>query len=82
MKEKIEVLFLIISSIVVGLTLGILLGVVCWLKFPHQIYINARAHLARNRIIKSQNKIKELREQNDIWERHINRMKEKKSYDN
>ena len=48
-----------------------------------QVYVQARTQLALKRIEKAKAAIKEMEEQDqDIWEKHINRMEEKKSYDN
>ena len=80
MKEKFQNFILIIASILIGIPLGIVVGLICWLKFPFQIYWQARANLARNRIRQAEEQLREYGEE-DIWEKHIQRM-EKKSYDN
>jgi len=83
MKENLENFFIAIFSILVGLPLGIFVGIICWLKFPFQVYYQARATLALQRIHRAQQQIKQLQdEEKGIWERHIDRMEEKKSYDN
>ena len=83
MKENLENFFTAIISILIGLPLGIFVGIFCWLKFPFQVYYQARATLALQRIHRAQQQIKQLQdEEKDIWERHIDRMEEKKSYDN
>lgn len=83
MREKFENFFVLIGAILVGIPLGLFVGIVCWFKFPAQVYIEARTNLALQRINKAREKIKELEEQDqDVWERHAQRMEEKKSYDN
>ena len=83
MRENFENFFAAIASILIGLPLGIFVGIICWIKFPFQIYYQARATLALQRIHRAQQQIKQLQdEEKDIWERHIDRMEEKKSYDN
>ena len=81
MKEKIQNFILVIASILIGIPLGIVVGLICWLKFPFQIYWQARANLAKNRVQAAQEQLKEY-DIEDIWEKHIERMQEKKSYDN
>jgi len=81
MKEKLANIFIIVGSIFIGIPLGLIVGLVCWFKFPFQIYYQARANLALQRINKAKEKLKEY-EDIDIWERHAQRMEEKKSYDN
>lgn len=81
MKEKFENFFVLIAAIIVGIPLGLFVGIVCWFKFPFQVYVQARANLALQRIQRAKEKLKEY-EDIDIWERHAQRMEEKKSYDN
>lgn len=81
MREKFENFFVIIGSIVLGIPLGIVVGLVCWFKFPFQIYGAARANLAKNRVQAAQEQLREYKT-GDIWENHIKKMEEKKSYDN
>jgi len=81
MKEKFENFFVLIGAIIVGIPLGLFVGIVCWFKFPFQVYVQARANLALQRIQRAKEKLKEY-EDIDIWERHAQRMEEKKSYDN
>jgi hypothetical protein len=81
MKLFFEEIFIFVGSIVVGIPLGLIAGIVCWFKFPFQVYVQARANLALQRINKAKEKLKEY-EDIDIWERHAQRMEEKKSYDN
>jgi len=83
MREHFENFFVAIGSILIGIPIGFFVGIVCWFKFPFQIYYQARANLAIQRIHRAEQQIKQLQEEDqDIWERHINRMEEKKSYDN
>ena len=81
MREKFENCLIIIGSIVVVISLGVVVGLICWFKFPFQIYWSARANLALQRVERAKVKIKEY-ETGDIWEKHIQKMEEKKSYDN
>jgi len=81
MKEKIQNFILIIASILIGIPLGIVVGLICWFKFPFQIYWQARANLAENRIRKAKEQLKEYGKE-DIWEKHLQRMEEKNNYDN
>jgi hypothetical protein len=81
MKEKIQNFILFICSILIGIPLGIVVGLICWLKFPFQIYWQARANLAKNRIMAAQEQLREY-EKEDIWEKHLQRMEEKNNYDN
>jgi len=83
MIEKAEEFFIFIGAILIGVPLGLFIGIICWFKFPLQVYVQARTQLALKRIEKAKAAIKEMEEQDqDIWEKHINRMQEKKSYDN
>jgi len=81
MREKFENCLIIIGSIVIGIPLGIIVGLVCWFKFPFQIYWAARANLSLQRIERAKEGIKK-HETVDIWENHMKKMEEKKSYDN
>jgi len=80
-KNKFESFFVLTGVILVGIPIGLFVGIVCWFKFPFQVYVQARANLALQRINKAKEKLKEY-EDIDIWERHAQRMEEKKSYDN
>ena len=73
MKEKIQNFILVIASILIGIPLGIVVGLICWLKFPFQIYWQARANLAKNRVQAAQEQLKEY-DIEDIWEKHIQKM--------
>ena len=81
MKEKLENIFIIVGSIVIGIPLGLIVGLVCWFKFPFQIYYQARADLALKRISRAELELKKY-ESEDIWEKHIERMEKRKNYDN
>lgn len=82
MKNFLEELQLIIGSIAIGIPLGFITGLICWLKFPFVLYTNARAKLAMRRIQEAKAFLEKHNQPKDIWERHIKRMKEKNSYDN
>jgi hypothetical protein len=81
MTHKFQNFMILIGSILIGIPLGIVVGLICWFKFPFQIYWQARANLAKNRIQAAEEQLREY-ETGDIWEKHIERMQEKKSYDN
>ncbi len=81
MKEKLEHIFIIVGSIFIGIPLGLIVGLVCWFKFPFQVYYQARADLALKRIKRAEQELQKYNSEN-IWERHIKRIEEKKSYDN
>jgi|TARA_R110000772_G_scaffold46106_3_gene105335 hypothetical protein len=75
MREKIENFIALIGSIVVGVPLGIVVGLICWFKFPFQIYHQALANLDLQRAERAKEKA-------DIWGKHAQRMEERKNYDN
>tara|TARA_B100001093_G_scaffold429642_1_gene424990 strand:+ start:4217 stop:4456 length:240 start_codon:yes stop_codon:yes gene_type:complete len=77
MRQAFQNLVLIISSIIIGATLGVVVGLICWLRFPFQIYTQAKINLAENRIRKAREQLKEYGKE-DIWEKHLQRMEEKK----
>ena len=82
MTEKIQNFILLIASIIIGIPLGVVVGLICWFKFPFQIYWQARANLDLQRVERVKEKIK-LYEEEDVWERHQQRMEEKNNnYDN
>lgn len=81
MKTFFEEFFILIASIVVGIPLGFFVGIICWFKFPLQIYQEARANLAIKRIKKAKESLGQLQVE-DIWEKHIRRIEEKKNYEN
>ena len=81
MKEKFENIFIIVGSIFIGIPLGLIVGLVCWLKFPFQIYYQARVNLSLKRINRAKQEAERYNSE-DIWEKHIKRIEEKKSYDN
>jgi len=85
MKKLFEDLFLIVGSILVGIPIGLIVGLICWFKFPRQVYVEARKKVALRRIAEAEEYLRQHGKENvveDIWEKHINRMEEKKSYDN
>lgn len=85
MKRIFENTFIVVGSILVGIPLGLVVGLVCWFKFPYQVYIEARRKLALRRIAEAEEFLRNYGKEDvveDIWEKHINRMQEKKSYDN
>ncbi len=85
MKGFFEELFIFVGSIVIGIPLGLIVGLICWFKFPYQVYAEARSKLAIRRIQRAEEFIEKYKKDNStegMWERHIQRMEEKKSYDN
>jgi hypothetical protein len=85
MKGFFEELFIFVGSIVVGIPLGLIVGLICWFRFPFQVYVEARSKLAIKRIQRAQDFIEQYKKDNSnegMWERHIQRIKEKESYDN
>lgn len=85
MIYKIQELIIFLSSIVIGIPLGLIVGLICWFKFPFQIYWEARSKLAQIRIEKAEQLIEQYKKDNSnegMWERHIERIKSKKNYDN
>jgi len=86
MKHKIEELIILLGSIVIGVPLGLIVGLICWFKFPFQIYWEARSKLAQSRIEKAEQLIAQYEKDNSnegMWERHIERIKLKENnYDN
>ena len=81
MRQAFQNLILIISSILIGIPLGVVVGLICWLRFPFQIYHQSKINLAMHKIRKAREQLKEYGEE-DIWEKHIQRMQEKNNYDN
>lgn len=85
MKRKIEELIILLGSIVIGIPLGLIVGLICWFKFPFQVYWEARSKLAQSRIEKAERLIKQYEKDNSsegMWDRHIERIKSKQNYDN
>jgi hypothetical protein len=86
MKRKIEELIILLGSIVIGVPLGLIVGLVCWFKFPFEIYTTARIDLAKRRVREAEELIKEYEKENSsegMWDRHIERIKSKENnYDN
>jgi hypothetical protein len=85
MKHKIQELIILLGSIVIGVPLGLIVGLICWFKFPFQIYWEARSKLTQSRIEKAEQLIAQYEKDNSnegMWERHIERIKSKQNYDN
>ena len=85
MKRLFENLAIIISSIVIGVPLGLIVGIICWFKFPFQVYNGVRIELTNKRIEQAKELIKQHKKESSVegmWDRHINRMEEKKNYYN
>jgi hypothetical protein len=85
MKTLFEETFIVVGSILIGIPLGFFVGLYCWLRFPLSIYREARVNLAIKRIQEAKDFLEEHgqgKKSQDIWEKHIKRMEEKKSYDN
>ena len=85
MIYKIQELIIFLSSIVIGIPLGLIVGLICWFKFPFQIYWEARSKLAESRIEKAKQLIEQYEKDNSnegMWDRHIERIKSKENYDN
>jgi len=85
MKILFENIFIIVGSILVGIPMGLIVGLVCWIKFPYQVYIEARRKVALRRIEEAEEYLRQHGREDvveDIWEKHIHRMEQKNSYDN
>lgn len=86
MMYKIQELIIFLGAIVIGVPLGLIVGLVCWFKFPFQVYWEARSKLARSRIEKAERLIKQYENENSsdaMWDRHIERIKsQENNYDN
>tara|TARA_B100001057_G_scaffold168915_1_gene169708 strand:+ start:1324 stop:1581 length:258 start_codon:yes stop_codon:yes gene_type:complete len=85
MIYKIQELIIFLSAIAIGIPLGLIVGLICWFKFPFQIYWEARSKLAQIRIEKAEQLIEQYKKDNSnegMWERHIERIKSKENYDN
>lgn len=80
-KDFFEEIFALVGSIIVGIPVGLIVGIICWFKFPFQVYREARSNLAIKRIQEAKESLIELKPK-DIWEKHIKRMEEKQPYDN
>ena len=46
MMYKIQELIILLGAIVIGVPLGLIVGLVCWFKFPFQVYAAARINFA------------------------------------
>ena len=85
MKGIFENFTILIGSIIIGIPLGFIVGLVCWFRLPFQVYVEARSKLAIKRIQRAEEFIEQYKKDNSnegMWERHIQRIKEKESYDN
>lgn len=86
MMYKIQELIILLGAIVIGVPLGLIVGLVCWFKFPFQVYWEARSKLAQSRIEKAEQLIKQYENENSsdaMWDRHIERIKsQENNYDN
>lgn len=86
MKRLFENLTILIGSIIIGIPLGFLVGMICWFRFPYQVYLESRAKLARRRLDEAREFVEQYEKESSVegmWERHIERIKNKKqSYDN
>ena len=86
MKRVFENFTILIGSIIIGIPLGLVVGLICWFRFPYQVYLEARVKLANRRIEEAAEFIEQHKKENSIegmWERHIERMESKqKKYDN
>lgn len=85
MKKLFEDLSIIVGSILIGVPIGLIVGLICWFKFPYQVYFEARKKLALRRIDEAEQYLRQHGKEDvveDIWEKHIQRMEQKKSYDN
>lgn len=85
MRGFFEQLFILVGSVVIGIPLGLIVGLICWFRFPFQVYVEARSKLAMKRIQRAEEFIEQYKKDNSnegMWERHIQRIKEKESYDN
>jgi len=86
MIHKIQNCIVFLSAVIIGIPLGLIVGLVCWFKFPFQVYAAARIDLAGRRIKKAEELIKEYKKENSsegMWDRHIERIKsQENNYDN
>ena len=72
---------IIIGYIFLGIPFGIFVGVMSALKFPFAVYNTCIQKDRQTRLDQAQQFLDENSGQN-IWDKHIQRMEEKKSYDN
>ena len=83
--SKIKLFFeetcILIASIFVGILIGFFVGIICWFRFPLQIYREARVNLAVKRISEAKESLGQLQTEG-IWEKHIRRIEEKRKHDN
>jgi hypothetical protein len=86
MKHKIQELIILLGSILIGIPMGLIVGLVCWFKFPFEIYATARIDLAKRRVREAEELIEQYEKENSsegMWDRHIERIKsQENNYDN
>ena len=79
MKNALEEVQIILGSIIVGIPVGVFVAIYWFYKFPFLVYSQAKVGLINRRVLEAKRVLKANKE--DIWEKHIKRMEEKK-YDN
>ena len=79
--DPIKHLGIIIGCILLGIPFGILVGVMSAFKFPFAVYKTCIQKDRQARLDQAQQFLDENSSSN-IWDKHIQRMEEKKSYDN
>ena len=79
--DPIKHLGIIIGCILLGIPFGILVGVMSAFKFPFAVYKTCIQKDRQARLDQAQQFLDENSNSN-IWDKHIQRMEEKKSYDN
>jgi len=85
MKNFFEELTLALGAAFLGIVVGFFVGIVCWVKFPFVIYRTARVKMALKRIQEAEEYLERKGQRarsKDIRARHIERMEQKKNYDN
>lgn len=79
--DPIKHLGIIIGCIFLGIPFGIFVGVMSAFKFPFAVYKTCIQKDRQFRLDQAQKFLDENSNRN-IWDKHIQRMEEKKSYDN
>lgn len=79
--DPIKHLGIIIGCIFLGIPFGIFVGVMSAFKFPFAVYKTCIQKDRQFRLDQAQKFLDENSSSN-IWDKHIQRMEEKKSYDN
>lgn len=86
MRYKIQNFIVLLGSFVVGVPLGFVVGIVCWFKFPIQVYTEAKIKLTAKRIQEAEEFIEKHKKENSVegmWERHIERIEsQEKNHEN